>query len=113
VKIFVASHRGLVGLAIVWNLCHLAFANLILRTRAELDLTHQSDMDTFIAAEKPRFEILLAAMVGGIHANNTYQVDFIVVKPRGSSPRCSGGGATTPRSCRGWPANQWGCRPPL
>jgi hypothetical protein len=33
--------------------------------------------------------------------------------PQGSTPRCSRGGATNPRSCRGWPASQWGCRAPL
>jgi hypothetical protein len=76
------SHWGLVGSTIVRKLCHLGFANLILRTHTELDLTHQSDVDTFFATEKPRFVILAAAMVNGIHANNTYPTDFIAVKPR-------------------------------
>jgi hypothetical protein len=48
------------------KLHHLGFANLVLRTHAELDLTHQS---TFFATKKPRFVILAAAMVSGIHAN--------------------------------------------
>lgn len=78
-KVFVAGHRGLVGSAIVRKLQALGFANLVLRTHAELDLTRQNDVDAFFAAEKPRFVILAAAKVGGIHANNTYPADFIAV----------------------------------
>ncbi|KAE7998462.1 hypothetical protein FH972_003006 [Carpinus fangiana] len=39
-------------------------------------------MGAFFAAEKPRFVILAATMVGGIHYNNTYPTNFIAVKPR-------------------------------
>ncbi|GLT73520.1 hypothetical protein SLA2020_453710 [Shorea laevis] len=78
-KIFVAGHRGLVGSAIVRKLRHLGFTNFVLRTHAELDLTRQSDVEAFFAAEKPRFVILSAAKVGGIHANSTYPADFIAV----------------------------------
>ncbi|XP_021899606.1 LOW QUALITY PROTEIN: putative GDP-L-fucose synthase 2 [Carica papaya] len=78
-KIFVAGHCGLVGSAIVRKLQQLGFTNLVLRTHAELDLTCQSDVDTFFATEKPQFVILAAAKVGGIHANNTYPADFIAI----------------------------------
>ncbi|XP_062078488.1 putative GDP-L-fucose synthase 2 [Humulus lupulus] len=78
-KVFVAGHRGLVGSAIVRKLQALGFTNLVLRTHAELDLTRQNDVDSFFASEKPRFVILAAAKVGGIHANNTYPADFIAV----------------------------------
>lgn len=78
-KIFVAGHRGLVGSAIVRKLRHLGFTNFVLRTHAELDLTRQSDVEAFFAAEKPQFVILSAAKVGGIHANSTYPADFIAV----------------------------------
>ncbi|CDP02881.1 unnamed protein product [Coffea canephora] len=76
-KIYVAGHRGLVGSAIVRKLQSLGFTNLLLRTHAELDLTVQSAVDAFFAAEKPRYVILSAAKVGGIHANSTYPADFI------------------------------------
>ena len=79
-KTFVAGHRGLVGSAIMQKLRHLGFANLILCTYAELDLTLQSDVDAFFTAEKPQFVILAAAMVGGIHANITYPTNFIAVE---------------------------------
>ncbi|KAK7294790.1 hypothetical protein RJT34_17686 [Clitoria ternatea] len=78
-KVFVAGHRGLVGSAIVRKLNQLGFTNLILRSHAELDLTHQSDVEAFFASEKPEFVIVAAAKVGGIHANNTYPADFIAI----------------------------------
>ncbi|KAK9084516.1 hypothetical protein Syun_031515 [Stephania yunnanensis] len=78
-KIFVAGHRGLVGSAIVRKLHRLGFTNLLLRSHSDLDLTIQSQVDSFFATEKPRFVILAAAKVGGIHANNTYPADFISI----------------------------------
>lgn len=78
-KIFIAGHRGLVGSAIVRKFQALGFTSLILRTHAELDLTRQSDVESFFASEKPEFVVLAAAKVGGIHANNTYPADFIAI----------------------------------
>ncbi|WOL16729.1 hypothetical protein Cni_G25517 [Canna indica] len=77
-KVFVAGHRGLVGSAIHRKLVSLGFTNLLLRTHAELDLTRQADVEAFFAAERPRYVIVAAAKVGGIHANSTYPADFIV-----------------------------------
>ncbi|XP_077215436.1 putative GDP-L-fucose synthase 2 [Tasmannia lanceolata] len=78
-NIFVAGHRGLVGSAIVRKLQSLGFENLILRSHKELDLTSQSQVENFFSQEKPKFVILSAAKVGGIHANNTYPADFISI----------------------------------
>jgi len=50
---------------------------IITRTRAELDLTNQADVRSFMQHERPDVVILAAAKVGGIHANNTYPADFI------------------------------------
>jgi GDP-L-fucose synthase len=44
---------------------------------AELDLTDQAAVRTFMQSERPDIVILAAAKVGGIHANNTYPADFI------------------------------------
>ncbi len=76
-KIYVAGHRGMVGSAIVRALQQMECSNIITRTRNELDLTDQSAVNSFIAAEKPDQIYLAAAKVGGIHANNTYPAEFI------------------------------------
>ena len=76
-RIFVAGHRGLVGSAIRRRLLQDGYTNLIVRTRSELDLTNQSAVDTFFAAEKPEYVFLAAAKVGGILANSSYPVEFL------------------------------------
>lgn len=78
-KLFVAGHRGLVGSAIVRKLIESGFENLVLRTHQELDLTRQADVDNFFSVERPKYVIVAAAKVGGIHANNTYPADFIAI----------------------------------
>ena len=76
-KIFVAGHRGMVGSAILRKLQKEGFANLVVRTSAELDLRNQQVVADFFAAEKPDYVFLAAAKVGGIVANNTYRADFL------------------------------------
>lgn len=68
-KIYVAGHRGMVGSAIVRHLLAqgVQAQQIITRTHAELDLTHQAAVHAFFAAAK----------VGGIYANNTYPAEFI------------------------------------
>ena len=75
--IFVAGHLGMVGAAVVRELRRQGYANLLLRTSAELDLRDQAAVNAFFAAEKPEYVVLAAAKVGGIHANNTYPAEFI------------------------------------
>lgn len=76
-KIYIAGHQGMVGSAIVRRLRQAGYQHLILRTRAELDLTNQQAVQHFMATEKPDFVFLAAARVGGVHANNTYRAEFI------------------------------------
>ncbi len=76
-KIYVAGHRGLVGSALVRNLQSKGYHNLVLKTRQQLDLTRQSDVEHFFSEEKPDHVFLAAAHVGGIQANNVYRADFI------------------------------------
>ena len=76
-KIYVAGHKGLVGSAIVRKLTREGYTNLVLRTSQELDLTVQSEVDTFFKSENIEYVFLAAAKVGGIMANNIYRADFI------------------------------------
>ena len=76
-KIYVAGHRGLVGQALVRQLTAQGFANIVTRTRSELDLMEQAAVRDFFAAEKPDYVFDAAAIVGGIQANNEYPADFI------------------------------------
>lgn len=76
-KIYVAGHRGLVGSALVRTLRARGYANLILRTHAELDLLDQAATAGFFAETRPNYVFLAAARVGGIHANNVYRGQFI------------------------------------
>jgi len=76
-KLFIAGHKGMVGGALVRRFEREADVSLLLRSRAELDLTSQAAVDAFFAAEKPDAVIMAAAKVGGIHANNTYPADFL------------------------------------
>lgn len=81
-KIYVAGHRGLVGSALVRNLEKAGYTNLVYRTHAELELTDTHAVETFFETEKPEYVILAAAKVGGIVANNTYPVDFLLTNLR-------------------------------
>jgi GDP-L-fucose synthase len=75
--IFVAGHNGLVGRALVRRLQALGHDNLILRSRAELDLTDQAAVRLFLGAHPIEQVYVAAARVGGILANSTQPADFI------------------------------------
>ncbi len=76
-KVYIAGHRGLVGSAIMRHMQTAGFENIVVRTHKELDLTNTAAVATFFKEEKPKYVILAAAKVGGIHANNVYRADFI------------------------------------
>jgi GDP-L-fucose synthase len=78
-KIFLAGHRGMVGSAIYRKLRARGVPDkhILTRTHAELDLTNQAAVHTFMGAQEPDVVILAAAKVGGIHANNTHPAEFI------------------------------------
>ncbi len=74
--VFVTGHRGMVGSAILRRLQGTG-AEVITRTRAELDLTDQHAVQAFLAEARPEAVVIAAAKVGGIHANNTYPAEFL------------------------------------
>lgn len=77
-KIYVAGHCGLVGSAIWNNLKARGYRNLVGRSHKELDLTKESEVETFFEKERPDVVVLAAAFVGGIMANSLYRADFIM-----------------------------------
>lgn len=76
-NIFVAGHNGMVGSAIVRQLQNQSNAQVITKTRNELDLTNQQAVLDFFRTEKIDQVYLAAAKVGGIVANNSYPAEFI------------------------------------
>lgn len=76
-SIFVAGHNGLVGSAIVRRLRQSGASNLLLRSRAELDLTSAPAVEGFFAEYRPQYVFLAAAKVGGIEANRSWPAQFL------------------------------------
>jgi len=76
-KLFIAGHQGMVGSALVRRFAKEPGFELLLRERRQLDLTSQSAVGAFLAAEKPDVAIIAAAKVGGIHANSTFPAEFL------------------------------------
>ncbi len=76
-RVFIAGHRGLVGSALVRRLQREPSIELLLRSRAELDLTSQAAVRAFFESERPEQVYLAAARVGGILANDTRPAEFI------------------------------------
>lgn len=76
--IFVAGGQsGLVGTAIVRNLRSRGYKNILLRTRQQVNLLSQREVERFFARYRPDYVFLAAAKVGGIMANSTQKADFI------------------------------------
>ena len=76
-KIFVAGHNGMVGSAIVRKLKELGYTKIITKSRKELDLINQFQVNQFFHFERPEYVFLAAAKVGGIKANDDFRADFI------------------------------------
>src|ERR1700736_2881129 len=76
-RVYVAGHLGLVGSAISRRLNREGCGNLVVRTRAELDLRNQPAVDSFFDRERPEYVFMAAARVGGILANTSYPADFL------------------------------------
>ncbi|MEO6409494.1 MAG: GDP-L-fucose synthase [Burkholderiaceae bacterium] len=76
-RILVTGHRGMVGSALVRRLQALGYANLVTRTRAELDLLDQRAVHAFLDEARPDYIFIAAAKVGGIQANDRLRADFL------------------------------------
>ena len=76
-RVFVAGHLGMVGSAILRTLKRAGYANIVTRSRDELDLTNQKQVRAFFQSERIEQVYMAAAKVGGILANSTYPAEFI------------------------------------
>ncbi len=77
-KIFIAGGSGMVGSAIKRKLNNLGFKNIISPDSSELDLKDSNLVSHWFKKNKPDIVICAAAKVGGIYANNTFPVDFLL-----------------------------------
>ncbi len=75
-RVYVAGHRGMVGSAIVRRLASEG-CEILTASRAEVDLSRQSDVEAWMGKNRPDAVFLAAAKVGGILANDTYPADFL------------------------------------
>jgi GDP-L-fucose synthase len=66
-----------VGSAIVRELKKNGYKKIIVTNKKELDLTNQSDVQSFLKRIKPDFIFIAAAKVGGIYSNNRFKAEFI------------------------------------
>jgi GDP-L-fucose synthase len=77
-RVFVAGHRGLAGSAIIRTLRSRGYANLITRSRAELNLLDRAAVFEFFRQQRPDHVFLAAAKVGGILANRDHPAEFLL-----------------------------------
>jgi GDP-L-fucose synthase len=75
-RVWVAGHNGMVGSALLRRLqrerCHIQTVS-----RAEVDLTRQSETENWMRMARPEAIFIAAARVGGIGANARYPADFL------------------------------------
>jgi len=76
--IYIAGHRGMVGMAIWRLLSQTRRYNLIGESSKNLDLRNQQATYQFLNAHQPDIIIDAAAKVGGILANDTYPYPFLM-----------------------------------
>ncbi len=76
-KVYIAGHRGMVGSALVRKLERSTDHCIITRSRQELDLTRQEEVEAFFAHECIDRVYLAAAKVGGIKVNQELPADFL------------------------------------
>ncbi|HVR89972.1 MAG TPA: GDP-L-fucose synthase [Novosphingobium sp.] len=76
-RVWVAGHRGMVGAALVRRLAR-EDCEVLTVGRETLDLTDQAAVRDWLVAERPQAVFLAAARVGGILANDTRPVDFLL-----------------------------------
>ena len=76
-SIFVAGHRGMVGSAICRKLANRGITPLT-ASRQDVDLADAGLVANWFEEHRPEVVIIAAAKVGGIFANDSFPVDFLL-----------------------------------
>ena len=76
--IYIAGHRGLAGSALLRLYTRRPGWRILTRTHAELELKDTAAVRDFFQQERPTHVIVAAARVGGIKANQSEQVEFLL-----------------------------------
>lgn len=77
-RIYIAGHQGLVGSSIARHLSNHTNHEWVGTTRSDLDITDVSKTTLYLKELEPDAVIIAAAKVGGILANNTFPVEFLL-----------------------------------
>ena len=75
--VFVAGHGGMVGSAVCRRLATMPGIEVMTRSRSELDLCEESQVNEFFSKNRPATVVFASAKVGGILANKTFPVEFL------------------------------------
>lgn len=76
-KVWITGHKGMLGSAVVRSFASES-AELLLTSRADLDLTNQAAVFAWMEKNRPELIFHVGAKVGGIHANATLPADFLL-----------------------------------
>lgn len=76
-RVWIAGHRGMVGSAIVRRLAN-ENCEILTVDRATCDLGKEAQVRDWMQENRPEVVVVAAAKVGGILANDTYPVDFLL-----------------------------------
>lgn len=77
-RVFVAGHAGMVGSSVFRELHREGGFDLITAVRSEVDLRNQAQVEGFLNEAKPDAIIMAAAKVGGILANSSANLEFLM-----------------------------------
>ena len=76
-RIHITGHRGLVGSALLRALERRGCSDVLVASRAELDLRDPAAVDRWYAEHRPEIVLHAAGTVGGILANSTRPAEFL------------------------------------
>jgi GDP-L-fucose synthase len=77
-RIFVAGGDTLIGAAILRQLEHLGYTNIIEENDSTLDLTDAVQVADFFSTQAPEYIFLAAGKTGGIEANRKYPAELML-----------------------------------